>query len=86
MLITSPLIAWNYEKVFLKSVILAAILNIGLNFLIIPHFKAVGVSYVIVFTEAVTNMFLFYYYKKIFGFNEYLNVLKYFIFSFAKFF
>lgn len=85
MLITSPLVAWNYEKVFLKSVIVAAILNIGLNFLIIPYFKAVGVSYVIVFTEAVTNMFLFYYYKKIFGFNEYLNVFKYFIFSFLAF-
>lgn len=81
MLYTSPLIAWNYEKVFLKSVILACIVNVGLNYLIIPTFKSIGVSYVIIFTEIITNLFLMYYFKKLFGFTDFYKILKFTIFT-----
>lgn len=76
MLYTSPLIAWNYEKVFLKSVILSCAINVTLNYLIIPEYKSIGVSFVIIITEIITNLFLAYYFKKLFKFSAMLKLVK----------
>ena len=85
MLYTSPLVAWNHEKVFLKSVIFSAILNVSLNYYIIPKYQAIGVSYVIIFTEIVTNLFMMYYFKKLFGYTDFSKIVKYFAFSIIAF-
>lgn len=76
VLYTTPIVAWHNEKVFMKSVSIACIFNIILNIILIPHFKAIGVSYIIVFTELITNIALVYFFRKLYGFSGTKLILK----------
>jgi len=76
VLYTTPIVAWHQEKIFMKSVSIACIFNIILNIILIPHFKAIGVSYIIVFTELITNIALVYFFRKLYNFSGTKLILK----------
>jgi len=64
--LSAPLALWGYEKVWFKSVSLAAVLNIILNLIFIPIFDIVGAAFATLVSEFVVIAFLSLKYRYIY--------------------
>ena len=60
----NPLLAWDKEAVYMYAIMAGGISNIILNFLLIPHYGAVGASIATVLSEAIVLMGLSYLHFK----------------------
>jgi O-antigen/teichoic acid export membrane protein len=67
-LVTQALIALDLHKVYMYMALMGALLNICLNFLLIPQYGAAGAAWATVFTEisltAACGTFIWGYYQK----------------------
>ena len=63
----NPLIAWGMQKYHTISLAVGAIVNIVLNFILIPYYSYIGAAYVTVASELIVCILLFYFFYKYFS-------------------
>ncbi|MBI1937279.1 MAG: flippase [Ignavibacteriales bacterium] len=63
----NPLLAWNRNRQYLTAIALGAVINVVLNFILIPAYKSTGAAAATICSEAVVFGGVFYYYRKYTG-------------------
>ncbi len=79
-----PLNGWNKEKPVALSILLGALVNIFLNFLLIPRYGAKGAAYATIFSEIVVGASLTLTFLKTVKKVYIINFLKFALFAFVS--
>jgi len=57
---SSPLVAWNEERYHMVATLIGAVLNVLLNFLLIPKYGIIGAAFASLISHAVISVLLAY--------------------------
>ena len=83
---TQYLLALKKQKEYTISVIIGALINLILNFLLISNYNSIGASIATVFAELFVTIIQFYFIRKDFNLKEiFKSLLKYFLVSLIMF-